>query len=199
MADLTLHHPAHSLDRHHGVATEPNQFEARSYRGERISQFVRQQRQELVFPGIGLPQLFLGPRAFDGLPGPLRGFLDQFDFLRSPGPWRNVAHAERRDQPAVPDQRRGDERTHADCGDRRTIRLGNQRRGLCVGHDHRSARPKCRTKPFEIGQRKSTDNARNPPANKVPSDQDVALRFVYVCVVGTVCQQPLSEKPAGLA
>ena len=41
--------------------------------------------------------------------------------------------------------------------------------------------------------------ARDPGANKVSFDQDVALRFVYVCVVGTVGQQPLAEKPAGLS
>ena len=141
VADLTLHHPAHALDRTHGVAAAPNQFEAGSYRRERISQLVRQHRQELVFARIGFPQLLLGAGAFDGLPGPLRGVLDQFDFLWRPGPRRTVAHAQRRDQPAVPDQRRRDERTDADRGDRRTIRVGNQRRGARVGHDHRAARP----------------------------------------------------------
>jgi len=83
---LALHHPAHSLDRDDGVAATPDQFEARSYRRERIPQFVRQHRQELVFSGIGFPQLFLGARAFDGLPRSLRGVLDQIDFLWSPGP-----------------------------------------------------------------------------------------------------------------
>ena len=87
MTHLALHHPAHSLDRDDGVAATPDQFEARSYRRERIPQFVRQHRQELVFSGIGFPQLLLGARAFDSLPGPLRGFLDQFDFILSPHPW----------------------------------------------------------------------------------------------------------------
>ena len=48
-------------------------------------------------------------------------------------------------------------------------------------------------------QRISSDHARDTGANKVSFDQDVALRFVYFCVVGTVCQQPLAEKPAGLS
>ena len=76
MTHLTLHHPAHPLDRHHGVAAAPNQFQTGSNRGERISQFVRQHRQELVFARGGVPQLLLGAGAFDRLPGPLRGFPD---------------------------------------------------------------------------------------------------------------------------
>ena len=164
MTDLTLHHAAHSLDRHHGVAAVPNQFEARADRGERIYQFVCQHRQELVFSGTGVSQLFFGARAFDGLPGALRGVLDQFDFLRSPDPGQQVAHAKRRDQPAVPDQRRGDERTHADRGDRRTIRVGNQRRGSGVGHDHRSAHPKCRTNPIEIAHSEYRPTMLETPA-----------------------------------
>ena len=50
-------------------------------RGERISQLVRQQRQELVFPNTGLTQQRLGAGAFDGLPGPVRGLFDEFNFL----------------------------------------------------------------------------------------------------------------------
>ena len=38
-----------------------------------------------------------------------------------------------------------------------------------------------------------------PARTKLSFDPDVALRFVYFCVVGTVCQQPLAEKPAGLS
>ena len=110
-----------------------------------------------------------------------------------------VAHAQRRDQSTVPDQRRGNERTHVDRGDGRTIRVGNQRRGPDVGDDHRPAHSKCRADPIEIGQRISSDPARDPGAHEVLFDPDVALRFVYLCVVGTVCQQPLAEKPAGLS
>ena len=53
--------------------------------------------------------------------------------------------------------------------------------------------------PIEIGQRISSDDARNAGADKVSFDQDVALRFVDVCVVGAVCQEPLAEQPAGLS
>ena len=37
-----------------------------------------------------------------------------------------------------------------------------------------------------------------PTANKVSFDPNIPLRFVYFYVVGTVGQQPLAEKPAGL-
>ena len=76
MTHLTLHHPAHPLDRAGGVTAEPNQVEAGSDRRERISQFVRQHRQELVFARGGVPQLLFGAGALDRLPGPLRGFPD---------------------------------------------------------------------------------------------------------------------------
>ena len=111
MTDLTLHHAAHSFDRHHGVAAAPNQFEAGSYRGERISQFVREHRQELVFSRIGVPQLLLGAGAFDGLPRPLRGFLDEFDFLWSPRA-RRKRRPRRAPRPAWRPESTAPQRTH---------------------------------------------------------------------------------------
>jgi len=84
VTDLTLHDPAYSLDCHRTIAAPPNHLKAGSYRRERVSQFVRQHRQEFVFPSIGCSQLLLGAGTLDDLPGPLRGFLDQFDFVWRP-------------------------------------------------------------------------------------------------------------------
>jgi hypothetical protein len=95
VTDLTLHDAAYSLDGRHGVAAAANQFESGSNRGERISQFMRQHRQELVFPSIGFPQLPLRTGAFDRFPGARRGFLDEFNLLWSPRTRCTVAHAER--------------------------------------------------------------------------------------------------------
>ena len=52
--DLTLHHGAHLLDRGWRIAGEPDQFQAGADRRQRVAQLVRQHRQELVLPAIGL-------------------------------------------------------------------------------------------------------------------------------------------------
>ena len=70
---------------------------------------------------------------------------------------------------------------------------------LVIGYDHRPVHPKGRANQIESGERISSDHARDTSANEVSVDQNVPLRFVYFCIVGTVCQQPLAEKPAGLA
>jgi hypothetical protein len=75
-----------AVDGAHGVATATNQFEAGAYRSERISQFVRQDRQELVLSSICFPQPLLGAGAFDGLPGTPRSVCDEFDLLCRPVP-----------------------------------------------------------------------------------------------------------------
>ena len=68
------------------VTAAPNQFQAGSYRRERISQFVRQHRKEFVLARVGVAQLLFGAGALARLPRPLAGFPDQFNVLWSPGP-----------------------------------------------------------------------------------------------------------------
>ena len=81
MTDLTLHDFADAFDGHRRIAAAPNQFEAGSYRGERISKLVREHRQELIFPSVSLPHLILGASALDSLPGALGGIPDEFDLV----------------------------------------------------------------------------------------------------------------------
>ena len=59
-------------------------FNREQDRRKRVAQLVRQHRQELVLSNTGVPELFLGAGAFEGLPGPLGGLLDELNLLWSP-------------------------------------------------------------------------------------------------------------------
>ena len=60
-------------------------------------------------PLLGLAQRLFRPGAFDGCPCTLCGFTHEFDFMRRPCARRAPTDAQRRDEPAVFDQRHGDE------------------------------------------------------------------------------------------
>ena len=61
---LALDGRARLVDDRAVVARDPHDFERRPHRRERRAQFVRQRRQELVFPPVRLEQRLLGPAPF---------------------------------------------------------------------------------------------------------------------------------------
>jgi hypothetical protein len=99
VGDLALHHQPHLAGGGFVLAGEPPHFEAGANWRKRVAQLVREHRQELVFPSIGVTQLLLAVA---------QGFFSIAAFALHPDALGQVTHETRKPRRTAGIDERGD-------------------------------------------------------------------------------------------